>query len=106
MNEQQVLSFIRWVQATFGPIMISHGYISASNLEMGVGVVISVVPLVWGLFVHTQTNAVAVVASLAALPDSPVKAVVLDPTKAGIELAQVTPGTVIAGTMAAEKVVK
>ncbi|SRR6266478_10228559 len=108
MNQEQVKSFVRWLQATLGPILVSHGYISSSNMEIVAGVVISLVPLVWSIFVHTQTNAVAVVDAIAKDPASPIKAVIVAPTASGIELARALPGntTVIAGTPAAEKVVK
>ena len=108
MNQEQVLSFVRWVQATIGPLLIANGYVSASTLQMISGVVISLVPLAWSMFVHTQTNAVAVVASLASDPGSPVKAVVVDPTKAGRELAEAMPGntTVVAGTQSAATAAK
>jgi hypothetical protein len=102
MNQEQVLSFVRWVQATVGPLLIANGYVSASTLQMVSGVVVSLVPLAWSMFVHTQTNAVAVVSLLAKDPSSPVKAVVVEPTRAGRELAEAVPGnTVVAGTQSA-----
>lgn len=108
MNQEQVLSFVRWVQATIGPILIANGYVSSSTLQMVSGVVISLVPLAWSMFVHTQTNAVAVVDAIAKLPDSPIRAVVAEPTRAGRELAEAMPGntTVVAGTQAAVVVAK
>jgi len=108
MNQEQVLSFVRWMQATIGPLLIANGYVSASTLQMAGGVVVSLVPLAWSMFVHTQGNAVAVVAALASDPSSPVKAVVVDPTQAGRDLAEAMPGhtTVVAGTQAAATVAK
>jgi len=57
----------------------------------------------WGLFVHTQANAVTVVDTIAKQPNSPVKAVVVEPTAEGKALADAMPGntTVVAGTVAA-----
>jgi hypothetical protein len=108
MNQEQVLSFVRWLQATIGPLLIANGYVSASTLQMVSGVVISLVPLAWSMFVHTQTNAVAVVAALAKDPASPVKAIVTDPSLAGRELAKAMPSstTFVAGTQAAETAAK
>lgn len=103
MNLEQVKSAVRWVIASFGPIIIQHGYASAGTLEMMGGVVVSLAPLIWGMLTHTQTNAVAVVDTIAKQPDSPVKAVVTEPTDAGRELANSLPGntTVVAGSSAA-----
>jgi hypothetical protein len=108
MNQQQVLSFVRWLQATIGPLLIANGYVSASTLQMVGGVVISLVPLAWSMFVHTQSNAVAVVDAIAKIPDSPVKAVIVESSRAGRELAEAMPGntTVVAGSQAAEKIAK
>jgi hypothetical protein len=108
MNQEQVLSFVRWVQATIGPLLIANGYVSASTLQMVGGVMVSLVPLAWSMFVHTQGNAVAVVAAMAAIPSSPVKAVVVDPTPAGREMAEAMPAhsTVVAGSSAAATVAK
>lgn len=83
MNQEQIKSAIRWVIATFGPILISHGYVGSSTLEMISGVLISAVPLAWSMLTHTQANAVSVVATIAADPASPVKGVVVDQTTAG-----------------------
>jgi putative heme iron utilization protein len=73
---------------------------------MASGVVLSLVPLAWSMFVHTQTNAVAVVDAIAKQPNSAVKAVVTESTVAGRELAESMPGntTVVAGSSAAAAV--
>lgn len=86
-NQQQILSILRWMQATVGPILISHGYVNSGTLEMIFGAAISLVPLIWGLFAHTQANAVAVVTQIAAQPESPVKAVITEATPEGRDLA-------------------
>lgn len=103
MNQEQIKSAVRWVIASFGPIIIQHGYASAGTLEMLGGVIVSLAPLIWGMITHTQTNAVAVVDTIAKQPDSPVKAVITEPTEAGRELAAAIPGntTVVAGSGAA-----
>ena len=108
MNTEQVKSAVRWVITTFGPILISYGYVTAGTLEMLGGAVISIVPLIWSMLTHTQANAVAVVDTIAKQPNSPVKAVVTESTRAGVELANAMPGntTVVAGTNAAVDLAK
>jgi hypothetical protein len=100
MNAEQAKSFVRWLIATFGPFIIAHGYLSQSNLELWGGVLASALPLIWSMFVHTQTNAVAVVDQLAKDPDSPVQAIIVNNTPAGHDLAMKMPGntTVVDGT--------
>lgn len=108
MNAEQVKSAVRWIITTFGPTIIAHGYASASTLEIAGGIVVSIVPLIWAMSVHTQQNAVAVVDTIAKQPESPVKAVVTEPTEAGRDLAAALPGntTVVAGSSAASNVAK
>jgi hypothetical protein len=108
MNTEQVKSAVRWLIATFGPFLIAHGYATSGTLELAGGVIVSLAPLVWGMFVHTQANAVAVVDTIAKQPDSPVKAVVTEPTPEGRDLAQSMPGntTVVAGSTAAVTLAK
>lgn len=108
MNIEQVKSAVRWIIATLGPFLIAHGYASEGTLELVGGVVVSLAPLIWSMFVHTDTNAVAVVDTLAKDPNSPVKAIVTEPTPAGQELAAAIPGnrTVVAGTVAATTAAK
>jgi hypothetical protein len=104
MNAEQAKSLVRWMIATFGPFIIATGYASQSTLELWGGVLMSLAPLIWSMFTHTQANAVAVVDTMAKDPASPVKAVVTDATVAGRELANSMPGntTVVAGSHAAE----
>jgi hypothetical protein len=108
MNTEQVKSAVRWLIATFGPFLIAHGYATSGTIELAGGVIVSLAPLVWGMFVHTQANAVAVVDTIAKQPDSPVKAVVTEPTPEGRDLAQSMPGntTVVAGSTAAVTLAK
>ena len=81
---------------------------SVLNSPTTLSVIVSIASLVWGMFTHTQTNAVAVVDTIAKQPDSPVKAVVVEPTAEGKALAETMPGntTVVAGTVAAASVAK
>jgi hypothetical protein len=108
MNIEQVKSGIRWLIATVGPFLIAHGYASDTTLTLVSGVLISLAPLVWGLVTHTEANAVTVVDTIAKQPSTTVKAVILEPTAAGKDLAASIPGntTVVAGTVAAAEVAK
>lgn len=108
MNAEQAKSLIRWMVATFGPFIIAQGYASQSTLELWSGVLVSLAPLVWSMFTHTQANAVAVVDMIAKEKNSPVKAVLTESTTAGRALAQSMPGdtTVVAGTQAATAAAK
>jgi hypothetical protein len=108
VNIEQLKSSVRWLIATFGPFLIAHGYASSGTLELAGGVLVSLAPLIWGLFTHTEAHAVEVVDTIAKQPDSPVKAVVMEPTTAGRDIAASIPGdtTVVAGTQAAAAAVK
>jgi hypothetical protein len=102
MNAEQSKAFVRWLITTFGPILIAHGYATGTQLEMWGGILTSMIPLVWSMFTHTETNAVAVVDTLAKNPDSPVQAIIVNNTPAGHDLAMKMPGntTVVDGTAA------
>jgi ATP-dependent exoDNAse (exonuclease V) beta subunit len=66
------------------------------------------IALVWSMITHTDKNAVAVVDTLAKQPDSPVKAVLMEPTPAGQAMAASIPGntTVVAGSTPAINMAK
>jgi hypothetical protein len=106
MNQEQTKAAIRWIIATFGPFIISHGYASASTLEMVGGILVSTLPLILSMFAHTQNNAVAVVAEIAKDPASPVMGVITTSTPAGHALADSIPGPTVvpAGTPAAKTI--
>lgn len=106
MNQEQAKSAVRWIITTFGPFIIQHGYATSSSLELWGGVAVSLAPFIWGMFTHTEANAVAVVDTIAKEPASPVAAVITTDTIAGRELAINIPGstTVVAGTPEAKAV--
>jgi hypothetical protein len=118
VNVEQAKSAVRWFVSTFGGMIagwfMAKGWftidqvMSVLNSPTVLSLAASLVVGVWGLFVHTQTNAVAIVDTLAKQPDSGVKAVVTEPTAAGKALAVAMPGntTVVAGTVAAAEVAK
>src|SRR6266566_5241061 len=69
MNQEQAKSAVRWLIATFGPLIIAHGYATSGTLELIGGAVISLIPLAWGVLVHTEANTVAVVDTIAKDPN-------------------------------------
>lgn len=113
MNQEQVKSAIRSLITTFGGVIAgwfaAKGWFtidqvtSVLNSPTTISILASIAAGAWGLVAHTQKNAVAVVDTIAKQPDSPVKAVVTEPTDAGRALADALPGntTVVAGTTAA-----
>jgi hypothetical protein len=118
MNIEQAKSAVRWFVSTFGGMIagwfMAKGWftidqvMSVLNSPTILSLAASLIVGAWGLFVHTQTNAVAVVDTIAKQPDAPVKAVILEPTAEGKALAESIPGntTVVAGTVAAASAAK
>jgi hypothetical protein len=118
MNIEQAKSNARWFVATFSGIIAgwfaAKGWFTIDQVtsvlssETTISILASIAVGVWGYFVHSKTNAVAVVDAIAKEPSSPVKAVILEPTPAGRDLAASIPGdtTVVAGTQAAAAAVK
>jgi hypothetical protein len=94
MNEEQTKSGIRSILIGVAGIALgwfaNGGYVSADQISgiMSSPVFISFVTMIsgaiWGLITHKQSNAVAVVAAMAADPSSPVKGVVMEPTIEGL----------------------
>ena len=58
MNQEQVLSAVRWLLTVSGPSIIATGWVSGSMWENIAAMAPSLVGLLWGLFVHTDANAV------------------------------------------------
>ena len=86
-NQEQIKSFIRWAVATFGAAVAGFiagkgwatsdqviAVVSSDEFIQGISTVITILSLIWGLFVHRQSNAVKVVASI----DPQMKVVVPD----------------------------
>lgn len=117
-NPEQVKSGVRWAIATFGGVaagwFAAKGWFtidqitSVLNSETTISLIVSIIAGIWGLFIHTEKNAVQVVDTISQQPDSPVKAVLTEPTAAGRELAAAIPGntTVVAGTAAASSLAR
>lgn len=101
MNEEQVKSTIRSLVGAFGGVIAgwfaAKGWFTVDqvvgvlNSPVLVGIAASLVMGIWGLFVHSKTNAVAVVD---AMPE--VAGVVTKPTVAGAELAKAVPSPTVA----------
>lgn len=118
MNQEQVKSAIRSLITTFGGLIAgwfaAKGWFtidqvtSVLNSPTTISILASLAAGIWGLMTHTQKNAVAVVDTIAKQPDSPVKAVVTEPTDAGRDLAAAMPGntTVVAGSIGAATLAK
>lgn len=52
MNQDQILSLLRWVFATGGTLLASHGVGTAATWEAVAGGVLALVPVIWSMFVH------------------------------------------------------
>lgn len=114
-NPEQTKSVIRWLIGAFGMGLagwFAHsGYISQQqamdilNSPAFLSAAVSVVGVVWGLMAHTQSNAVSVVAKIAADPNSPIVGVVTTNTAEGRALATSMPAEVqAAGTAGANSI--
>jgi len=74
MNQEQVKSILRSFIAMFGGAIAGwaahSGWITADqvlailNSETFIGIATAVAAAIWGLFVHTQSNAIAVVTAM------------------------------------------
>jgi hypothetical protein len=118
MNAEQVKGSIRWFVATFGGaiagFVAGKGWVSADTVmqalssEVFISAAASIAVGIWGLFVHTQQNAVAVVGAIAADPTSAVKGVVTSNTPEGVALANSVAGTTVvpAGSTQATEIAK
>jgi hypothetical protein len=117
MNTEQIKSAIRWLIGAFGMGLagwFAHsGYVSQQqvmdvlNSPVFMSLAVSLVSAVWGLVTHTQSNAVAVVAKIAADPTSSVVGVVTTNDAAGRTLANSLPAEVAAAnTSGADMIAK
>lgn len=116
MNQEQVKSAIRSLITTFGGVIAgwfaAKGWFtidqvtSVLNSPTTISILASIAAGAWGLVAHTQKNSVAIVDNIAKQPDSPVKAVVMEPTQEGRNLAAAMPGntSVVAGSQEAATV--
>ena len=113
MNEEQVKSLVRWALTTLGGLVAGYfaakGWFSVDqinsvlNSEVVIGLITSAAMAIWGYFVHTTSNAVAVANAIPA-----VAGVITAPTADGRALAASVPSVTVApaGTTAAAAVAK
>lgn len=89
----QVRSFLIFAAGIFGGVGVSRHWFTSEQLtgfinsETVISAIVAIIGFIWSGIVHTQSNAVAVVAALKNDPESPVKGVVVEQTIAGRELA-------------------
>jgi hypothetical protein len=105
-NPEQTKSIIRWLISAFGAGLagwFAHsGYVSQQqvldvlNSPAFLSAAVSVVGAIVGLIAHTQSNAVAVVAKIAADPNSPVVGILTTANPEGRALAASIPRAEIA----------
>lgn len=96
-TQEQIKSGVRWLVTAFGAGFagwLAHGgYVTANqvtdalNSQAFMGLAVAVVSGIFGLWNHTQSNAVAVVAKMASDPASPVVGVVTTNDAAGRAIA-------------------
>ena len=84
MTQDQVLSIVRAVMQIFGAIIATYAATTGITEQAWTtitGAVLMIVPVIWGVYVHSRAN---IVAAAARLPD--VAQVVVCPTPAGVAL--------------------
>ena len=70
-NQAQVLSALRWVVTVGGGFATTKGYLSSDQVTLILGVISTLVPLIFSFTVHTDSAKIAAVANI---PDGPAKA--------------------------------
>lgn len=113
-NKEQLKSLLRALGATFSGLIAGYfagkGWADAGTVtgiltsETFASLAASAIFGIWGMFVHTEKNATAVVVEIAKDPASPVKTVITTDTPAGHELAESIPGPQIAAAGTREAV--
>lgn len=83
MNQDQVLSAVRWLLTGVGGYAVGRGWITTDQLTYIGGAAVAIVPLVWSFFVHTDG---AKIAAVTAMPE--VKQVVVTPAAPDTAAAQ------------------
>ncbi len=61
VNQDQILSMIRSILAVVGGWAVSKGYATDDQLVLAGGILTALVPLVWGMAVHTKNAKAAAV---------------------------------------------
>lgn len=73
-NLDQIMALVRALLAIAGTVLTTNGTVSSSMWQQIVGIVVILVPLVWSMFVHSDTGKLNAVA---AMPE--VEKIVVDP---------------------------
>jgi hypothetical protein len=63
-NQDQLLSALRWVLTALGSFLTTNGTVSASTWQQVSGIILTLAPLVWSLFVHTQVQTALAAAAI------------------------------------------
>lgn len=58
-TQAQLLAFVRWVITTGGAFAVGKGWVTTDQLPLIMGFAVALVPLVWSLFVHSDTGTMA-----------------------------------------------
>lgn len=73
MNQSQFLSWLTTTLGLVGSALVTKGVIDAQTWTLISGIVLAIVPLAWGYFVHTDTSKITAVTDLGArivVPDN------------------------------------
>lgn len=98
-NAEQIKGILRAIIPAILAYAAAAGWISEGNIPTYTAVAVTILTAIWSMMTHTETNAVSVVGAIAQQPFSAVKAVILEPSAAGVEMSKATPETVVtAGT--------
>jgi len=54
INQDQVLSAVRWIASTGGAWLVSKGYATNEMVTLGTGAILAIVPFIWSMVVHSD----------------------------------------------------
>lgn len=74
MNQNQVLSFVRWLLTVGGSVAVGRGLLTADQLTWIGGAAAALIPLAWSMFVHTQAATVKSAADIVQIAPATQKA--------------------------------
>jgi hypothetical protein len=64
MNLDQLLSLLRTILKVVGGILVAHGYISDGGWEQVAGLILTLAPIGWDLYVHSTSGKLAAVEAM------------------------------------------
>lgn len=59
VTQPQILAVIRWLLSTGGAYAVGKGWVTADQIPLIMGAAVALVPLVWSMFVHSETGTIA-----------------------------------------------